>query len=93
MDTPQSTPPYPASAATEKYKRLQSPSLIKSLLQRFGQKPELELLPFDRVQQLLSDRMGTDRGTLTVPIASIVGSVGRYRDFDRAFLPLSGADQ
>jgi hypothetical protein len=27
-----------------------------------------------------------------IPIANIVGSVGRYRDFDRAFLPLSGAD-
>ena len=28
-----------------------------------------------------------------IPIASIIGSVGRYRDFDRAFLPLDGADR
>jgi hypothetical protein len=27
-----------------------------------------------------------------IEISKIIGSVGRYRDFDRAFLPLSGAD-
>lgn len=63
MDEPRSTLPYSGAEAAEKSERLQSPSLIKRLLQLFGQKPELALLPFDRVQQLLSDRMGTDRGT------------------------------
>jgi len=29
-------------------------------------------------------------GYQTVPIQQIVGSVGRYRDFDRSFLPPAG---
>lgn len=32
------------------------------------------------------------RGRQTVPVKSIVGSVNRYRDFDRAFLPTEGAN-
>lgn len=45
------------------------------------------LLSFEEVKQSL--RLGGPiyRGTQPVPIAKIVGSVDRYRDFDRAFLP------
>jgi hypothetical protein len=45
MDEPRSTLPYSGAEAAEKYERLQSPSLIKRLLQLFGQKPELALYP------------------------------------------------
>jgi hypothetical protein len=46
-----------------------------------------ELLPFDEVRQALPYRGQRDIGLQTVPLEKIVGSVGRYRDFDRAFLP------
>lgn len=92
MDELRGTAPYPASAAASKLDRLQSRGLIPSLLRLFTQKPDETLLAFDQVQELLRDRQGIARGTRTIPIANIVGSVGRYRDFDRAFLPLSGAD-
>ena len=46
-----------------------------------------ELLPFDEVRQSLPYRGQRDIGLQTVPLDKIVGSVGRYRDFDRAFLP------
>lgn len=46
-----------------------------------------ELLPFDEVRHALPYRGQRDIGLQTVPLERIVGSVGRYRDFDRAFLP------
>ena len=46
-----------------------------------------ELLPFDEVRSALPYRGQRDIGLRTVPLDLIVGSVGRYRDFDRAFLP------
>jgi len=92
MDEPRATAPYLAISAANKLERLQSRRLIPSLLRFFTQKPDETLLSFDQVTELLRDRQGIDRGTQPIPIASIVGSVGRYRDFDRAFLPLGGAD-
>jgi hypothetical protein len=92
MDEPRATAPYPAIAAADKLERLQSRGLIPSLLRLFSQKPDETLLSFDQVTELLRSRQEIDRGTHLIPIASIVGSVGRYRDFDRAFLPLGGAD-
>ncbi len=47
-----------------------------------------ELLPYDRVREDLPFRGQRDIGLQTVPVDRIVGSVGRYRDFDRAFLPI-----
>ena len=93
MYEPRSVPPYPRSAATLKYERLKSHSLIESLLKLFMQKPDQTLLSFDQVQRLLRSRREVFRGTQLIPLSHIVGSVGRYRDFDRAFLPLEGANQ
>jgi len=46
-----------------------------------------ELLSFDQVKAALKVHGQVYRGIQAVPIAQIVGSVDRYRDFDRAFLP------
>ncbi|MEM6453548.1 MAG: hypothetical protein AAF772_00500 [Acidobacteriota bacterium] len=46
-----------------------------------------QLMPFDDVRARLPFRGQRHLGLRAVPIDSIVGSVGRYRDFDRAFLP------
>ena len=46
-----------------------------------------ELLSFDKVKDALKVRGQVYRGIQVVPIAQIAGSVDRYRDFDRAFLP------
>jgi hypothetical protein len=84
---------YPISAAAEKLGHLQSRGFIISLLRLFTQKPDATLLSFDQVTDLLRSRQQIERGTQTIPIDHIVGSVGRYRDFDRTFLPLSGANE
>jgi hypothetical protein len=46
-----------------------------------------ELLPFDEVRERLPMRGQHYRGFQEVPIDQIVGSSGRFRDFDRAFFP------
>ena len=45
------------------------------------------LLSFDEVRSALGAVEQSYLGMRIVPVASIVGSVGRHRDFDRAFLP------
>lgn len=48
---------------------------------------ENRLLPFDEVRRLLPYQGQHYLGMRTIPVQQIVGSVGRYQDFDRAFLP------
>ena len=45
------------------------------------------LVPFDEVRARLRTAAEIKRGTQMIPLAAIVGSVGRYRDFTREFLP------
>lgn len=46
-----------------------------------------ELLPFDAVRDRIPLRGQSYLGLRTIEIDKIVGSIGRYRDFDRAFMP------
>ena len=46
-----------------------------------------ELLEYDAVRRQLPFQGQRDLGVQTIALDKIVGSVGRYRDFDRAFLP------
>lgn len=46
-----------------------------------------ELLSYDDIREKLRVGGPIYRGLQTVPVERIVGSVNRYRDFDRAFLP------
>ncbi len=46
------------------------------------------LLPYDEVRQHIPLKGQHSLGLQQVPMEKIIGSVGRYQDFDRAFLPL-----
>lgn len=46
-----------------------------------------ELLSFDEVVHKLKLTARAERGVHSIPLKSIVGSVGRYTDFTRTFLP------
>jgi nucleotide-binding universal stress UspA family protein len=52
-----------------------------------------ELLSYDEVAQKLKLQARSDRGVHTIPVKAIVGSVGRYSDFTRTFLPRRAEDQ
>lgn len=45
------------------------------------------LIPFDEIEEKLPTTGRRDRGMQEIEVDKIAGSVGRYRDFDRAFLP------
>ncbi len=47
-----------------------------------------QLMPFDEIRKVLPMQSQFDAGVRQIPINKVVGSVGRYNDFDRAFLPL-----
>ncbi|NJN81078.1 MAG: hypothetical protein HC802_01515 [Caldilineaceae bacterium] len=51
-----------------------------------------DLVRYDEVARKLKARQQIEMGTRMVPLEQIVGSVGRYRDFTRTFLPRSGVD-
>jgi hypothetical protein len=51
------------------------------------------LVAWDEVREKLGLRGQIRRGMQTVPVDKIIGSVGRYKDFDNAFLPTTNALQ
>ncbi len=51
------------------------------------------LLNYDEVARMLHAEGTTRRGLQEVPLDAIVGSVGRYGDFTRTFLPRRDSDQ
>lgn len=51
-----------------------------------------ELLSFDDVAKKLKVLSHSERGIRDIPVAAIVGSVGRYTDFSRSFLPKQESD-
>ncbi len=52
-----------------------------------------DLLAYDQVAHLIPVQGRSDRGQQAIPVAAIVGSVGRYQDFTRTFLPRLAASR
>lgn len=67
--------------------------LLGPLLNLFYHKPSPQLLSFDEVQKALKARNEIRRGSRLIPVEAIVGSVGRYRDFNGEFLPIRPPDE
>jgi len=65
---------------------------LQALWARLG-KQTRELLSYEEVQKALQLTGGVPRGLQDIPIDHIIGSVGRYRDFSRDFLPLTDEDE
>ncbi len=70
------------------FRQARQRAAVRQILSRFtGEKKDL--LPFDEVRQLLKTQGSLQRGLKDIPIEAIVGSVNRYEDFTRDFLPLN----
>jgi nucleotide-binding universal stress UspA family protein len=65
---------------------------IQEILARLAGKSS-ELLSYDEVAEKLKLNVRTERGVYDIPLKAIVGSVGRYNEFTRGFLPLKSDDQ
>ncbi len=63
---------------------------LQQVLARLTGRPA-DLLPFEQVREILRGRSTLPRGLQEIPLDAIVGSVGRYADFTRSFMPLTDA--
>lgn len=73
----------------EKYRRRVSQAQIADLMARITG-THVDLVSYDEVAKRIKARQQVEMGTQMVPLANIVGSVGRYRDFTQSFLPRAG---
>ena len=65
---------------------------IQEVLARITGK-STQLLSYEEVAEKFKLRVRTERGVQYIPLNAIVGSVGRYTDFTRTFLPRRDKDQ
>ena len=82
---------FPDSDAQSDFSRARRKQLAASLTRRLLREPDDVnlILPFDEVVAALGWRGERRLGLQTIPLDSIVGTVDRTREFDRAFRPTS----
>ena len=78
--------PLNYEVALQDFKRARKQAAVQHLLAQLTGKSD-ELLAYDYVSQQLRSTGTIDRGLQEIPLNAIVGSVGRYDDFTRDFLP------
>ncbi len=76
--------------ALEDFRRARRQAATSAILRRFKGQP-VSLLPFDQVIQHIKSQESHELGLQYIPLDAIIGSVGRYTEFTRDFLPLSGS--
>ncbi|GHT72913.1 transcriptional regulator [Spirochaetia bacterium] len=74
--------------AAEDFSRARGRAIL-SQIQHFLNTDKNRLLNFNDIKDILKPRSETYKGMQQVPIKLIVGSEGRYRDFNKYFLPNS----
>jgi len=74
--------------ASEDFSRARGKAIL-SRIQNFMNPDKDKLLSFNDVKEILKPRNETYKGMQVVPLELIVGSEGRYRDFNKYFLPRS----
>jgi hypothetical protein len=79
---------FVSQASHEDFFRARNKALINDL-QHFLNPEETKLLSFNDIKQMLKPRNEIYLGMKVVPIELIVGSEGRYQDFDNRFFPRS----
>ncbi len=78
--------PNEMGSAIADFHRARGRADLKELLARLTGASN-QLLSYDEVRQKLQLQGGIERGIRDIPLDAIVGSVGRYTDFTRDFLP------
>jgi hypothetical protein len=75
-----------STSSIVKFSKARWKAFIRSFV-RLLHGTSVELLVFDEIRSHLRLSRARDRGLQEIELDKIVGSVGRYRDFDREFLP------
>lgn len=74
------------TAAVYDFRQARRQAAIQEILARLTGH-SIDLMSFEDIREKLKIRGGTFRGLHEIPLDAIVGSVGRYKDFTRTFLP------
>ncbi len=72
--------------ARKRFERARKKAFLNELFSKILNR-ENELLQLDEIKYLVPPKAMVYRGIQSIPISKIIGSEGRYRDFDRDFLP------
>jgi nucleotide-binding universal stress UspA family protein len=83
---------YRRALLAEQFHRARRQAAVESLLARLSGQ-SADLLSYDEVADKLRVSGQSPGGLRQIPVAAIVGSVGRYQDFTRTFLPRDQVDQ
>lgn len=86
-----SSQPNYATAISD-FRRARSQAVLKEIIARFTGE-STQLLSYEEVRRKLKAQEGPARGLQDIPLDAIVGSVGRYFDFTRDFLPRQATDE
>ena len=81
-----------AYSALQDFRSARRKADVQSVLARLSGQAA-GLLPYDEVRRRLRGVESAGQRREDIPLDAIVGSVGRYGDFNRAFLPLKDSDQ
>jgi nucleotide-binding universal stress UspA family protein len=84
-----SSPDY--GSAVRDFQSARQQAALEAILARLTGR-SVDLLSYDEVRRKLGAREATVQELKDVPIDAIVGSVGRYQDFTRSFLPKHDSD-
>lgn len=80
------------STALKDFKQARRQAVLQEMLARLTGR-STELLPYEEVRRKLKVTEGGVRQLKDIPLDGIVGSVGRYSDFTRDFLPRRDSDE
>lgn len=80
------------SSAIMDFQSARNKAALKEILARIRGENN-RLLSYDEVREKLKLRGGSDLGLHEIPLDAIVGSVGRYTDFSKDFLPLQDVNE
>ncbi len=80
------------SLAVQDFRRARRKAALQEVFARFTSK-SADLLSYEEVRDSLKGMKSAKQVLKEVPLDAIVGSVGRYMDFTRKFLPLHDSDE
>lgn len=84
--------PLSISLAVQDFRRARRKAALQEVFARFTSKSS-DLLSYEEVSNSLKGRKSAKQELREIPLDAIVGSVGRYKDFTRKFLPLQDSDE
>lgn len=81
------------TSAIRDFREARQKAVLKEVMNRFLGSQNTGLLSFAEVRSKLKPRVNTRKILKEIPIKAIVGSVNRYDDFTRDFLPRESIDE